>query len=154
MSARIDASLTDSIGDDRDSLLDLLLTHAIQPTLGRDRPLIVTNYPLSQAALARTADDDPECAARFELFASGIEIANGYDELRDADTLVERFGTCNERRRRVGRRPLAIESAFLDAMRQGLPACTGVALGVDRLLMVRTGATSIGQVMPFSIDFA
>jgi lysyl-tRNA synthetase class 2 len=152
--ARIDSSLVDSIGDDRDSLLDLLLSQIIQPTLGIDRPLIVKNYPLSQAALARQAADDQKCAARFELFVNGIEIANGYDELQDADILARRFQQANEKRVRAGRRSLSNESALIQAMREGLPPCAGVALGVDRLLMVRTGASSIIDVLPFSIETA
>jgi lysyl-tRNA synthetase class 2 len=149
----VDPALAESIGDDRDSLLDVLLT-AMQAELGRDRPLIVTHYPLSQAALARTAADDPACAARFELFAAGMELANGYDELRDVETLIARYECNNRRRIRAGRRPLPVETTLTDAMRRGLPACAGVAMGVDRLLMVRHGAQSIEEVLPMTIEHA
>ena len=152
--AGIDSTWMHSIGEDRDSLLDVLLSQRIQPSLGLERPLIVKNYPLSQAALARGASDDAQCAARFELFVRGVEIANGYDELRDAEELQQRFARCNDKRARSGRRPLSTERALLQAMRDGLPPCTGVALGVDRLLMVLTGATSIASVMPFPIELA
>jgi lysyl-tRNA synthetase class 2 len=152
--SRVDPDLAASIGRDRDALLDVLLSVRIQPQLGIPRPLIVRNYPLGQAALARTADDDPQCAARFELFVHGIELANGYDELRDAEVLAARFARSNVKRAKAGRRPLPGESALLHAMRRGLPACAGVALGVDRLLMVRTGSPSLESVMPFSIRTA
>jgi lysyl-tRNA synthetase class 2 len=152
--ARIDFNLVNSIGDDRDSLLDALLSQVIQPTLGVNRPLIVKNYPLSQAALARQAADDAQCAARFELFVDGIELANGYDELRDAEVLRERAQVSNEKRVSSGRRSLSVETSLMEAMRAGLPPCNGVALGVDRLLMIRTGEKLIANVMPFLVEFA
>lgn len=151
---KIDANLVASIAADRDALLDLLFDRSIQPTLGLERPLIVVNYPLSQAALAKTSVDDPQCAARFELFAEGIELANGYDELRDPDTLLERYACNNARRVASGRSPLEVQSTLVDAMRDGLPQCTGVALGVDRLLMLQTGSRSIDEVISLPIGLA
>jgi lysyl-tRNA synthetase class 2 len=152
--ARVDSSLAGSQGGDRDLLLDVLLSQRIGPTLGIDRPVIVKNYPISQAALARQSPEDAQCAARFELFADGIELANGYDELRSADVLIERTRRCNEKRQSTGRQGLASQSALVQAMREGLPPCVGVALGVDRLLMVRTGASSIADILPFPIESA
>lgn len=152
--AQLDVNLANTVGEDRDSLLDVLLSQVIQPTLGVDRPLIVKHYPLSQAALARQADDDEQCAARFELFVGGIELANGYDELRDADELLRRAQESNQKRAASGRRRLSVETSLMDAMRSGLPPCTGVALGVDRLLMIRSGAESVAHVMPFVVEFA
>ncbi len=149
--AQTDANLSDSVADDRDMLLDIILSNQIQPQLGQTRPQIVTNYPLSQAALAKPCTDDPACAARFELFASGIEIANGYDELRDADILVQRAIASNKKRVAVGRPALEVETTLVAAMRDGLPSCAGVALGVDRLLMIQIGAKSINQVIPMPI---
>jgi len=152
---RADASLADSIGSDRDALLDVILSEFVQPHLGWERPLIVTNYPLSQAALARQSSDDASCAARFELFASGIEIANGYDELRDQEILSARFRENAERRKRSGRPNVADQTLSLQQrISADLPACAGVALGVDRLLMVRTGKQRIREVLPFPIDLA
>ena len=151
----VDLTLVDAIGEDRDALLDVLLTERIQPTLGLDRPIIVKHYPLSQAALAKPAEEDPQCAARFELFASGMELANGYDELRDADVLSARLQQTEQRRVALGRRRIERSTRALEqAISSGLPPCTGVALGVDRLLMVRCGAEQIGQVMPFPIELA
>ncbi len=152
--AKVDASLPESIGNDRDGLLDVLLSEVVQPKLGRGRPLIVKNYPLSQAALARVSDEDPHCAARFELFVDGVELANGYDELRDADVLIKRSREHNERRKRAGRTPLHVETGLARAMRVGLPPCSGVALGVDRLLMIIAGEKTLGPVIPFSIETA
>jgi lysyl-tRNA synthetase class 2 len=153
--ATVDESLASSLGDDRDRLLDVLLSERIQPMLGLDQPTIVRNYPLSQAALARVSDDDPQCAARFELLADGVEIANGYDELRDCDVLSERFRRANELRVQSGRKPLGPhEQAWVRAISEELPACAGVALGVDRLLMVRTGSKAVAEVMPLTIELA
>ncbi len=149
--ADLDPALVNS---DRDSLLDLLLSSRIEPSLGVARPLIVKNYPLSQAALAGPSPEDPDCAARFELFVRGVELANGYDELREADQLLERSEAHNRKRVATGRARIETESAMVAAIRQGLPACTGVALGVDRLLMVRTGAKSIDEAIPFPIEIA
>ena len=148
---RIDVSLADSLVEDRDGLLDLILSHEIQPQLGRECPTIVRDYPLSQAALAKPSAEDSQCAARFELFASGVELANGYDELRDPDVLLDRFRVCNDKRQKTGRHPLPLEIPLLEAMRAGLPQCAGVALGVDRLLTVQMGETEISSVMPFTI---
>ena len=135
-------------------LLDVILSHKIQPELGHARPQLVTDYPLSQAALARPSDTDEQCAARFELFAGGIEIANGYDELLDADVLVRRAHASNKQRVRGGRRELRVETSLAGAMRDGLPPCVGVALGVDRLLMIRVGARSIDEVIPLPVEIA
>ena len=149
---QIDRQLAESLAEDREALLDLIMSHVVQPSLGIERPAIVRDYPLSQAALAKQSAVDARCAARFELFVAGVELANGYDELRDADVLIKRFKFCNEKRSLDGRRMLNMQTPFVSAMQKGLPACTGVALGVDRLLMVRTGESSIANVMPFSID--
>jgi elongation factor P--(R)-beta-lysine ligase len=151
---KVDPSILETESQDRDFLLDVLLSELIQPALGFDRPVIIKNYPASQAALARPAADDDQCAARFELFANGIELANGYDELQDAEVLLRRAADANQKRTRTGRSQLEVDSSLIDAMRVGLPACAGVALGVDRLLMVRTGVGSIEQVIPFPIEIA
>ena len=128
-----------------------MLTNRIEPSLGIDRPLIVKNYPISQAALACVLSDDPQCAARFELFVRGTELANGYDELQDADILIERTRTHNQKRLATGRKPIEIDSALVKAMRAGLPKC---AIGVDRLLMMRSDASSIDETIPFPIEIA
>ncbi|TWU15395.1 EF-P lysine aminoacylase EpmA [Allorhodopirellula heiligendammensis] len=150
----IDAELAISIGSDRDSLLDVLLSHFVEPQLGKAVPTILTRYPVTQAALARPCEDDPRFAHRFELFYRGIELANGYDELLDADELVRRYQLNNEIRCQTGRQPLAVDTTLVAAMRRGLPACSGVAVGVDRLQMLLSGARSIDEVIPLPITIA
>ena len=147
-------SIPTSIADDRDGLLDLIMARRIQPALGCGRPLILTDYPISQAALAKTSPDDPECAARFELFVRGVELANGYDELLDADELVRRYRINNGKRIERGASPLSLETRLLAAMRAGLPPSAGVALGVDRLLMLLRNADSIDEVIAYPIEDA
>lgn len=149
-----DASLAKTLGDDRDAILDALLSLVVQPTFTGTTPWILRDYPLSQAALARRCPSDPDCASRFELFVDGVECANGYDELLDADELVRRAKQNNEVRRRSGRTTLPVDTTLTRAMRKGLPQCCGVAMGVDRLLMLAVGADHIGQVMPFQLEHA
>jgi len=152
--AQADETLAGTLNADRDGLLDVLMTQRIEPTLGCRCPTIVTQYPLTQAALAKRSNDDPECAERFELFASGVELANGYDELLDPDELVQRFEANNRVRAASGREVLPMPARFLESMRRGLPACSGVALGVDRLLMVRLGFKQVDAVIPYPIETA
>ncbi|QDV42904.1 Elongation factor P--(R)-beta-lysine ligase [Stieleria neptunia] len=149
--AGLDAILAATIADDRDQMLDYLLSAQIAPSLGQRRPLLLTDYPLPQAALAKPSSHDDQCAARFELYVRGVEVANGYDELLDAEVLSARYAENNRKRIASGRPRLATETTLLDAMREGLPPCSGVAMGVDRLLMLRVGADRLEDVMPFGI---
>ena len=154
MAAACGVSAPDSLGDDRDGWLDLLLTERIQPHLGRCEPAIVYDYPASQAALARIREGDPAIGERFELYVEGIELANGYHELLDPAELRRRQAEANAHRRADGRAVLPEESRLLAAMDAGLPSATGVALGWDRLVMIAAGASSIRDVMAFPIDRA
>jgi lysyl-tRNA synthetase class 2 len=150
IASQCDQELAKSLATDRDGLLDVLLSELIQPQLGVERPLIVRNYPLTQAALAKVAPDDPNCASRFELFVGGIELANGYDELRDEKVLVERINKSQMKRLKAGLklvRPPA--EAVLAEISHQLPQCAGVALGVDRLHLVRSGKQSLNQISPY-----
>ena len=140
--------------DDRDAWLELLWTERVERNLGVHRPTIIYGYPASQAALARISSDDPRTAERFELYVHGIEVANGYHELLDANVLLERNARANQQRVADGKPPLPEHSRLIDAMRSGLPACTGVALGFDRLVMIAAGAKSLVDVIPFPIDRA
>jgi lysyl-tRNA synthetase class 2 len=135
---------------DRDGWLDLLLSHLIQPDLGADSLCFVTDYPASQAALARL-NPDGRTAARFELFHRGVELANGFDELTDSDQQAARFESDNCARRKHGDPPVHVDGRLLGAMQHGLPDCAGVAVGLDRLLMLRLGLNDIDQVMSFSL---
>ena len=133
-----------------DDALDLLLVAHVEPRLGRDRPLFVTDYPASQAALARlrTNADGNRTAARFELYLRGVELANGYHELTDADEQRRRFEQANATRVADGRAPLPIDEPLLRALAAGMPDCAGVALGFDRLLMAADGIDDIRVVRP------
>ena len=145
----------DSIGlDDRDAWLDVLWTDRVEPKLGVQRPTIVYGYPASQAALAQLSVADPRTAERFELYVRGIELANGYHELLDPAVLEARFAAANEQRFADGKPRLPEGSRLIQAMRAGLPPCTGVALGFDRLVMAVAGAASISDVIAFPIDRA
>lgn len=132
--------------------LDLRLATGLE-ALGEGRWFVV-DYPADQAALARLRPDRPEVAARFELVVDGLELANGYWELGDAAALEARFARDLARRRERGQTPVPVDRRFLAAMAAGLPPCAGVALGFDRLLMLRLRASSLAQVMPFPADRA
>jgi lysyl-tRNA synthetase class 2 len=140
--------------DDRDGWLDLLLVELVRPHLGRQRPAILYDYPASQAALAQVRNEQPPVAERFELYASGIELANGYHELLDPGVLRRRNAETNALRAAEGKPRLPEESRLLSAMQSGLPPSTGVALGFDRLVMLAAGASRLDEVMTFPIDRA
>jgi len=139
---------------DRDGWLDLLLVERVQPHLGVARPAIVYDYPASQAALARVRSETSSVAERFELYASGIELANGYHELLDPVELRRRIAAANRQRQADGKAALPGESRLLAAMEAGLPPSVGVALGWDRLVMLAAGARSIQEVIAFPFDRA
>ncbi len=149
--ARLGVELSPGAAGDRRALLDLLVTHVID-ALGAGR-VFITDYPADQAALARLVQDSEgrSVAARFELIIDGVEVANGYDELVDPDVMERRMSTDLEMRRDAGRDEPAHDSRLLAAMRYGLPRCSGVALGFDRLMMRKLGAARIEEVMPFGI---
>jgi lysyl-tRNA synthetase class 2 len=133
----------------RDDLLDLLLTHRIQPAFPGDRITVVYDYPASQCALAKIRNGDPPVAERFEVYVGTHELANGYHELIDAAEQRMRFERDNERRRARGLRELPIDDNLLAALDRGLPPCAGVALGIERLLMAMAGTHDIADVLAF-----
>ena len=135
--------------DDRDGLLNLLLAEKVEPTLGIDQPEFVFDYPASQSALAIVREEDPPVAERFELYWQGIELCNGYHELTDPDELRRRMTEENRKRVRDGADRLPEQNRLLEAMEAGLPACAGVALGFDRLVMLLAGKDSIDEVLAF-----
>jgi lysyl-tRNA synthetase class 2 len=135
--------------ENRDAWLDLLLSHLIEPHLGRGRLSYVYDYPASQAALSRVRPGDPPLAERFELYLEGMEIANGFHELADAAEQRRRFEADNATRRARGLARVAMDRHLLAALDAGLPDCAGVALGIDRLLMVLSGRSDIHQVLAF-----
>ncbi len=137
---------------ERDSWLDILLTGLIEPKL--QGLTFVYDYPASQAALARIENDDAGTAVgrRFELYINGLELANGYFELRDHCEQRSRFLQDNRLREKLGKQPRQIDEQFLAALEFGLPECSGVALGLDRLLMVHAGVADISEVISFGKD--
>lgn len=137
--------------EDRDAWLDLILTHLVEPRLGQDGPLFLYDYPASQAALARVRPGDPPLAERFELYIGGMEIANGYHELASAPEQAARMAADRARRRRLGLPDVPEDRRLLAALEHGLPDCAGVALGLDRLLMVMSGAGRIEEVLAFPV---
>ena len=140
--------------EDIDFWRNLILTHTVEPNLGKANPVIVCDWPASQAALAKIRKDQHPVAERFELYVNGVELANGYHELLEADELRQRNVKVNNQRTSDGTPPLPVESRLLGAMKAGLPACSGVAMGVDRLVMVLLGAKSIRDVIAFPVDRA
>lgn len=140
---------------DRDSWIDWISSQFAEPQLDANALTIVYDFPASKAALAQVSEEDGvPVARRFELYCGGLELANGYHELLDAEVLVKRAALANCERRADGKRVLPKSSCLVDAMRVGLPPCSGTALGVDRLLMALQGAKSIREVVAFPIDRA
>ncbi|MFT5452181.1 MAG: lysyl-tRNA synthetase class 2 [Enterobacterales bacterium] len=140
--------------DERDELLHCLFGILIEPLLGQEKPLMVVDFPASQSSLARLSKTDPRVAERFEVYYKGIELANGFHELKDATEQRERFNQDNARRKSLGKEQKPIDERFLAALESGLPDCAGVALGLDRLLMCKLNKKSIREVMPFTLDRA
>lgn len=132
--------------DDKDTYLQLLMTHHIEPQLAeQSTPVIIMDFPASQAALARLKEENPHLACRFEVYVRGIELANGFYELCDADEQLQRFEKDNEKRQQLGYATVPIDYQLIAALKQGLPDCAGVALGIDRLIMLALGEQAIAR---------
>lgn len=140
--------------NDPDTLLQLVFSERIEPQIGLTVPCFVYDFPASQAALARLKEADPQVACRFELYFKGIELANGFYELTDAKEQGARFEKDNLRRNELGLPQIPIDERLLEAISQGLPDCAGVALGIDRLIMLATQSEKIADVLSFSVDRA
>jgi lysyl-tRNA synthetase class 2 len=138
----------------RDGWLQLLFSHVIEPKL--EGLVFVEQFPASQAALAQLATDrqGDAVARRFELYINGLELANGYYELADSREQRRRFEQDNAHRARDSAARIPLDERLLAALDSGLPDCAGVALGVDRLLMLRCGARHIHEVLPFPAGHA
>lgn len=136
----------------RETCLDLLMSMVIEPGLGRGELSVVMDYPASQAALARKHQDAEGewVASRFELYLDGIELANGYHELTDADEQRARFNDDNAERRRLGLPEVDIDERLLAALEHGMPEGAGVALGVDRLIQLALGKARLDDVLAFA----
>jgi len=139
-----------SLGSDRDAWLDLALATAVAPAFATDRLTVLHHYPASQAALARLAPHAPGTAERFEVFCGGLELANGFVELTDAGEQRRRFEADRQKRRVAGLPVPDVDEALLQALASGLPPSAGVALGLDRVLMVDQGLDDIRDVVTFT----
>jgi lysyl-tRNA synthetase class 2 len=122
--------------------------------LGWHRPAIVKDFPASQAALAVVGENDPRTAERYEIFYHGVELANGYHELLDAKVLADRDRLANQQRVLDGKTVLPTCEKLLEAMRNGIPASCGCALGFDRVVMLACNATSLREVVSFAAERA
>ena len=135
--------------ESRDTLLQFLFSAVIEPQIGQEAPVVLYHFPASQAALAQISSEDLRVAERF-----GLELANGFHELSDAREQLRRFQQDNLQREKMGLPVRAIDTRLLSALQAGIPNCSGVALGVDRLLMIAMGAEHIKEVISFAIDNA
>jgi len=141
------------LGDDRLAYIDLLFSHMVEPSLGFDTPVFLTDFPPELASLAKTKlDEDGELvAARFELYIEGLELANAYDELIDAEVLRSRFQADNAEREKLGLHVMPIDEYLLAAL-PNMSECAGIALGIDRLLMVVMNQMKLEKVITFPAD--
>ncbi|WP_095497965.1 elongation factor P--(R)-beta-lysine ligase [Paraferrimonas haliotis] len=139
---------------DRDTLLQLLFSCLIEPKIGQQRPCFVYDFPASQAALAKLNPNDERVAHRFEVYYQGVELANGFDELQDAQQQRQRFEQDNQQRSQMGIQQQSIDTHLIAALAHGLPQCSGVAMGVDRLFMLQQQTQTLSQAMSFGIDNA
>jgi len=149
--------LPEDLDMDRDGWLELLMSYAIEPRLAAmNMPLFIYDFPASQAQLAKikTDRDGNQVADRFELYIDGVELANGYNELLDADELRQRFEDDNQQRQQQNKAEIPLDENLLAAMKHGLPECSGVALGLDRLIMLALDKQVINQVQSFSFQQA
>lgn len=128
---------------------DIDLVNLVEPALPRDVPVLLKDYPREAAALARFKEDDPQVAERWELYIGGLELANAYSELTDPAEQIRRFEQCNQRRKEMGKETYPIDPAFLRALHRGMPPAGGVALGIDRLVMLFTDSAGLDEVMAF-----
>jgi len=139
----------DSKDASRDTLLDVLLSHVIEPKLGQVKPLFIYDYPASQAALAKTIQRDGCLVAeRFEVYFRGVELANGFNELNDGKEQRARFEAENNMRAAQGLPLIPIDEEFLDAL-PDLPVCSGVAVGLERLMMLACNEDSLHAILAF-----
>ncbi|MDB2705353.1 EF-P lysine aminoacylase EpmA [Pseudomonadota bacterium] len=145
--------LPEDLETDRDGWLELLMSYIIEPRLAAMKmPLFIYDFPASQAQLAKikTDCDAYQVADRFELYINGVELANGYNELQDADELRQRFENDNQQRIKQNKSIMPLDENLLAAMKHGLPECSGVALGLDRLIMLALDKEAINQVQSFN----
>ena len=132
-----------------DGMFEILLTEKIEPKLPKDRPVVLKDYPAAMAALSRLKEDDNTLAERWELYLGGIEIANAYSELTDPLEQEKRFEAVNKRREELNLPSYSVDSDFFAALKYGIDDYAGIALGIDRLIMILTDSNNISDVLSF-----
>lgn len=137
-----------------DTLMQFIMSEILEPRIGQSVPCFVYDFPASQASLANISTSDSRVAERFECYFKGIELANGFHELTNAQEQLARFEADNSQRDVLGKKLRPIDKRFIDCLINGLPACAGVALGIDRLMMLALDAEHIDQVLTFPIERA
>jgi len=153
-----DVALSYDFGDfvvtesNKDTLLQCLFCFVIEPQIGLEKPIAVYNFPASQAALAQLDSTDERVARRFEFYYRGIELANGFHELQDATEQLDRFKQDNRERQQDGLVEQPIDYRLIEALAHGLPNCAGVALGIDRLVMLALKQSHIQDVISFDVS--
>lgn len=147
----------DAVGMDdaaQDTWLDLIMSEVVEKNLPLNRPVFIYDYPASQAALAKIRKGKPDVAERFELYINGLELANGFHELSDAEEQAQRFKQQQQQRKESGQQGIPADYHLIEALKHGMPECAGVAIGLERLLMVLTGTEHINEVLTFPFDRA
>lgn len=138
--------------ENRDLYLEFLFSYCIEPKIAQTTPVAVFDFPASQAALAKLDQNDPRVAKRFEIYFKGLELANGFNELTDPLEQQKRFKLDNQLRKQQNLTQMQIDNNFIDALKQGLPNCSGVAIGLDRLFMLYLNQKNIKNVLTFDIS--
>ncbi|WP_338367472.1 elongation factor P--(R)-beta-lysine ligase [uncultured Pseudoalteromonas sp.] len=138
----------------KDTLLQLLFCMKVEPTIGQTKPCFVYHFPASQAALAQICEHDNRVAGRFELYYKNMELANGFNELTNAKEQAKRFDEDNAYRAANGLNHVPMDKRLIAALEHGLPKCAGVAMGIDRLVMLATEKETIKEVIAFDVDRA
>ncbi len=124
----------------------------IEPKLGIGQPTFLCDYPISMASLSKPKADDPRFAERFELYICGIELANAFSELTDADEQLRRYQIEMDEKERLYGERYPIDEAFIEALKYGLPPSGGIALGIDRLVMLACGIENIDDILWVAVD--
>lgn len=154
VAAKLDVSNIADTEEDRDTILQLLFMVGVEPHIGLEKPTFIYHFPASQASLAEISSEDHRVAERFEVYYKGVELANGFRELTDAAEQRQRFERDNRKRASMGLPEQPIDENLLAALEHGFPECAGVALGIDRLIMLALGAERISDVIAFPVERA
>ncbi|WP_317420495.1 MULTISPECIES: elongation factor P--(R)-beta-lysine ligase [unclassified Morganella (in: enterobacteria)] len=154
VAAKLDVSNIADTEEDRDIILQLLFMVGVEPHIGLEKPTFIYHFPASQASLAEISSEDHRVAERFEVYYKGVELANGFRELTDATEQRQRFERDNRKRASMDLPEQPIDENLLAALEHGFPECAGVALGIDRLIMLALGAERISDVIAFPVDRA